>query len=294
MKKSITVFSDQSERINYNHPDLPVYARSAHMVSYDYEALCHWHPDIEFNHIYTGSMDFYINGKIVHLNEGECIFINSGRLHYGFSKERINSYFFCAIVSPSVFPEQIVSASSYMHLKFNSSAVDYLILHPDVPAEYKVMQTVEAYYKQIQNEAPNPLELLSLGCKIYSEIGELIPDAVEKTGAKHEQFAFLSMTSFIHLHFADRISLDDIASAGAMCRSKCCQMFQQQINQTPNNYLTQYRIAKSCEMLKSSSISINEIALQCGFQNPSYFANVFQKLTGQTPRKYRANNSQNK
>lgn len=292
MKNPVILFSDQSEKVQYNHPDLPVYARATHMHTYDYEAICHWHPDIEFLHIYSGSMDYFVNGKIVHINEGECIFVNSRRLHYGFSKEKINSYFFCAIVSPSVFPEHISVANSYMQFKFNSNAVDYLVLHPDVPAEHKAMQTIETYYKEIQNETPNPLELLSLGCKIYAEIGDLIPDVVEDKGAKHEQYAFLNMTSYIHTHFAERISLDDIAAAGAMCRSKCCQMFQQQINQTPNNYLTQYRVAKSCEMLKKTTISINEISMQCGFQNPSYFANVFQKLTGQTPRKYRTQNTE--
>lgn len=291
MKNPITVFSDQSERVNYNFPELPVvYAKPGDLLAFGYEAMCHWHADLEFILMYSGSMDYFVNGKVVRINEGEGIFVNSRRLHYGFSKEKKDCSYLCVLVNPSVFPKSFPASDSYLHTKFNWNATDYLILHPDIPAEKRVLRSVQALYESMSMDDANPLLLVAQGCQICAGAGELVPDTTEEKGANQEQIEFLNMTSFIHSNFAEKISLDDIAAAGAMCRSKCCQLFQQRLKQSPNNYLTQYRIAKSCELLKNTNLSIGEIALQCGFQNASYYTSVFQKLTGELPKQYRQRN----
>ena len=41
----LEVFSDMSERLNYNLPGLPVYARKGELRHFDrFTADCHWHP----------------------------------------------------------------------------------------------------------------------------------------------------------------------------------------------------------------------------------------------------------
>ncbi|WP_231507777.1 helix-turn-helix domain-containing protein [Bacillus sp. UNC41MFS5] len=95
------------------------------------------------------------------------------------------------------------------------------------------------------------------------------------------------MTGFIHHHYDHKITLDDIAAAGSICRSRCCELFSNHIGQTPNTYLVRYRIQKSCEMLLETNRSISEIAMVCGFQSASYFSYVFRKETGLTPQDYR-------
>ncbi|UKS27981.1 helix-turn-helix transcriptional regulator [Paenibacillus sp. HWE-109] len=64
-------------------------------------------------------------------------------------------------------------------------------------------------------------------------------------------------------------------------------MFNKYVGQTPNTYLTRYRIQKSCEMLKETKRSISEIALACGFQSSSYFTSIFRKQLGLVPQDYR-------
>jgi len=95
------------------------------------------------------------------------------------------------------------------------------------------------------------------------------------------------MTGFIFQNYTEKITLDAIAAAGYVCRSKCCQLFSEYIGKTPNAYLTGYRIGKSCEMLKESNMTVVEVAMAYGFQSPSYFTHVFQKETGLTPKEYR-------
>jgi AraC-like DNA-binding protein len=94
------------------------------------------------------------------------------------------------------------------------------------------------------------------------------------------------MTGFIHRHYDDKIHLNDIAAAGAVCRSRCCELFNKYVEQTPNTYLLRYRITKSREMLHDTNRTIDEIALACGFQSASYFSFVFRKAYGLTPQDY--------
>jgi mannose-6-phosphate isomerase-like protein (cupin superfamily) len=100
---ALEVFSDMSERLNYNLPGFPLYVQKGELRNFDrYAAACHWHPDIEFTFIVEGSMEYFVNNKILHLSAGEGIFINSKRLHFGYSKDNSDCTFLCVVVHPRI------------------------------------------------------------------------------------------------------------------------------------------------------------------------------------------------
>ena len=69
--QEVIVSSDLSERIDYNIPDLPIYARRDALSSFpDYRCPCHWHRDLEFIHVISGQMQYFVNGAIVTLEAG--------------------------------------------------------------------------------------------------------------------------------------------------------------------------------------------------------------------------------
>lgn len=91
--------SDLSERIDYNIPDLPIYARRDALSSFpDYRCPCHWHRDLEFIHVISGQMQYFVNGAIVTLEAGNGLVVNSNRLHYGFSPQQRQCWFTCVVV----------------------------------------------------------------------------------------------------------------------------------------------------------------------------------------------------
>ena len=55
----------------------------------------------------------------------------------------------------------------------------------------------------------------------------------------------------------------------------------------PMRYLQQFRLNKSMIRLLQSSVSISEIALECGYTNPYHFCRAFKQRTGMTPGEYR-------
>jgi len=64
-------------------------------------------------------------------------------------------------------------------------------------------------------------------------------------------------------------------------------MFKKETGQNFINYLTNIRIEKAKELLRSTNLKSYEIAYKVGYDNPTYFSTVFKKLTGMTPLDYK-------
>jgi two-component system response regulator YesN len=52
-------------------------------------------------------------------------------------------------------------------------------------------------------------------------------------------------------------------------------------------YLNAYRINQAAIMMKDPKKNISEIAINCGFPTPGYFAKIFKRFTGKTPTQFR-------
>ena len=53
-----------------------------------------------------------------------------------------------------------------------------------------------------------------------------------------------------------------------------------------NEYINIIRIGASEKLLLSGNLPITQVAMECGFNDSNYFAAVFKKLKGITPKKY--------
>jgi len=281
-----------SERLNYNLPGFPLYACKGELRQFHrYAAACHWHPDLEFILVTDGTMEYFVNGRIVRLEKGEGIFINSKRLHYNYSKDFSNCTFLVVVVHPTLLGVDTQLGREYFRLRFGIENEDYCVLRKDTAWQKEALSFTVAMYDEINGTPPdqghNLLHLLSLVTSLCSGISENIKIASGQRADETSWIILWNMTGFIQKNYAEKISLDDIAAAGAVCRSRCCNFFGKYIGQSPNVYLTWYRVSKSCEMLRESNMSITEIAMACGFQSPSYFTHIFSKETGLTPKEYR-------
>ncbi|TDF94098.1 helix-turn-helix domain-containing protein [Paenibacillus piri] len=99
--------------------------------------------------------------------------------------------------------------------------------------------------------------------------------------------AIKKMLGYIQTHYSEKISLQNIATAGAVCRSKCCTLFINTLKKTPIEYLTNYRIQKSIDFMTNYNLNITDIATACGFNSSNYFAETFKRIQGVSPSEYR-------
>jgi len=80
------------------------------------------------------------------------------------------------------------------------------------------------------------------------------------------------------------ISVTEIAEACALSRSHFSRMFKESTRMSPQQWLREQRVMKSRELLKTSTMLLAEIALECGFCDQSHFCRTFVKAEGMTPK----------
>ncbi len=92
---------------------------------------------------------------------------------------------------------------------------------------------------------------------------------------------------FIHDHFAEPLTVDDIARAAHLSGSQVSLLFAEQVGVAPIQYLERLRLERAAEMLHFTSYKIQEIAAAAGYRDPDYFSGRFRRYAGVSPRAYR-------
>jgi len=88
---------------------------------------------------------------------------------------------------------------------------------------------------------------------------------------------------WIEAHYADPISLPQIAREAAMSPFHFCRTFKTVVGRGFHHHLTRLRVEKAKEMFRESQRDVIEVAFVVGFSNLSCFYTAFRRVTGQSP-----------
>lgn len=286
----IEIMQDASEIIHYDSPEIS-YAIQERLLSNftDMQALCHWHDDIELLHIFDGEMNYDVNGQKYLFQKGDTIFINSRQLHYGYDHNRQECEFMVILLHP-----QLLKVSNYMYRRYVLPILNYatdIVLmkngSPSGPVLRQLFENIRFCHKQ--DKSCPEFQLMGYFYEIWSIIYENCN--IEKnviSGHENPDIQIQKqMVSFIYQHYQEHITLENIAEAGMVSRSKCCKIFQKYLSQSPISYLNDYRMEISCNLLSDTTFSITQIATSCGFNHLSYYSKMFLQRYGCTPNTYR-------
>lgn len=139
-----------------------------------------------------------------------------------------------------------------------------------------------------QDVSTAPLHALSSFSRIRAILCEHAPKDDGMPVRQSQDISIVkNMVGFIQKNYRSKISLAEIAASGAVGQSKCCKLFTRYFFQSPNEYLNHYRIDKSLDLLRNTDLSVTETALSAGFSNASYYAEVFRRHLGESPREFR-------
>jgi AraC family transcriptional regulator len=84
-----------------------------------------------------------------------------------------------------------------------------------------------------------------------------------------------------------KLSLQMLAKESGYSRVHFLRMFRAATGYTPHNYLLKLRVDRVRELLASPTLSLTDIALECGFSSHSHLSRVFRQVLGATPSEYR-------
>lgn len=95
----------------------------------------------------------------------------------------------------------------------------------------------------------------------------------------------INTVKYINKHYAEEITLADIAGYSFVSVSYLCTLFKKTFGTTIIKYITSKRISEAKKLLKSGK-SISDTAADCGFNDYANFMRTFKKAVGVSPKKY--------
>lgn len=93
----------------------------------------------------------------------------------------------------------------------------------------------------------------------------------------------LKIDESFHLPFR----VTELAKGAGMSPATFSRSFKKWAGKGLGAYLQEKRLAEAGRLLKTSNLPISEIARQCGFRSPNYFANLFHRKMGRSPQQFR-------
>ena len=175
----------------------------------------------------------------------------------------------------------------------------------------------EAYYQLFlaHNEGRNVARMesdvsmrstLEMLLKIYREGGNTLQDDVQASalltqlmtyciqvtsaggGSSNHMPAYVIDTrNYINLHYAERITLDDLARSISINKFYLQKLFKRYFGLSPNEYLIHIRLTRAKQLLRTTALPISQIAMDVGINNIGHFITLFKKYEGITPNAYR-------
>lgn len=97
----------------------------------------------------------------------------------------------------------------------------------------------------------------------------------------------LKAKTYIEENFDKDFKIDDVAALVGLTSSTLSRLFQKCLATTYTNYLINFRINKSIELLLQTDCRVTEIADQCGFTSLRDFSRSFKKIKGASPVTFR-------
>ncbi len=248
--------------------------------------VMHWHEDFQFIYVLAGELYLHTLDQTKVVSTGQGVFLNKNVVHL------VSASASCHYKS-ILFPEHLVSfypgcpAAKYVKGIANCRQIACLQFDAAVPWQGRVLALL-ARLSHIDpaSAACYEYEVLTLLAALWLELAQNIsvPNAPAHDVTVHRMQMFLK---YIKEHYAEAITLSDLARSAGVSKSECLRCFKLSIQDTPYRYLLKYRLQMAAGLLTDSVLSIGEVAQAVGFQSQSHFGKLFKEQTGDSPKDFR-------
>lgn len=92
---------------------------------------------------------------------------------------------------------------------------------------------------------------------------------------------------FIQTHLTDKLTVEEIAASTGYSSSYFSHMFTEETGLSPYQFVLKSRMDHAQQLLKTTRMSVQEIAFQCGFNSAANFCYTFKRATGVSAHEYR-------
>lgn len=121
---------------------------------------------------------------------------------------------------------------------------------------------------------------------LVNVIDQFINMIFDSKEVKHQD-TLLKAIRYMKDNMGKKITLDEVSDYVGFSPTYFSKIFSEEFRETFSAYLTRLRIERAKELLLLENMQVGEISAQVGFEDQSYFTNVFRKFVGVTPARFR-------
>jgi len=155
------------------------------------------------------------------------------------------------------------------------------------------ISSVELPLDQVGYEAAALLDRMMAGEPAPAEPLRLPPLRVVERGSTRTVAVadplVAEVLSILRRHATERITVDQVCEqlSTSVSRRTMERRFRDVVGRSPNAELRRLRCQHAADLMRSTDLSLDEVARQCGFQSQPYFSDTFHKVMGERPGQYR-------
>lgn len=244
----------------------------------------HYHPYYELYFLAAGHCRMFIDHTIFYLSAGDMVMLSPYQLHqtiYGSGQpaERFTANFVPAYIEyfASQCPDDgLSSIFSRRKLSVPKAQQNY------VKALFQQMSK-----ETLTNDRYSGIQLKSILFQLLTFLGRCRDSEQPDQALNPEDAIIQNAAQYIYAHHSEPLTLETVAESAHMSPAWFSRKFHRAVGLGFKEYLTHVRLEDAAELLLTTSLSITEIALNCGFSNSNYFGDAFKKARGLSPREFR-------
>lgn len=238
----------------------------------------HFHDEHELYYLVKGSTKYFIENEIFLLNAGDMIFVPKGAFHQTDYKENYNTERILFAFDNEFADEDIKS--------YIDELTENKYIHFNIEHLYKIQDIIQ----KIENESKKQEKGFSDMQKLYLKQMLIL---ISRYRIKQNNIKFSgpylliqSVAKYISENCSSDLSLSKIAKKYSISPNYLSKQFKKITGVGLSEYINISRITAAEKLLVSTNLPITRIATECGFNDSNYFAAVFKKIKGITPKKY--------
>ena len=275
------------EVAHHGNPEFPLGYYVEDIWEFDFHCVdWHWHPEVEVIYVLEGTATVLAGSGSYRLSAGTGAFLNTQVIH-SFQSEG------SAVLPNLVFsPELIAPAQSLLYRRFVApvlhSGVDIQIFSPETSEDRAVLDCLREVIAHQEQTEPSELRTVLLLMALWEAIGSRVrSEGNPEDRSLRTQAQLQRMMQYVHTHYADKVTLEELAGEVSISKSSAMKLFRQYLHTSPIDYLISYRLKQAAKLLTTTRGSVSAIAEQTGFENVGYFCRKFKAVFSQTPSQYR-------
>jgi AraC-like DNA-binding protein len=278
------------EQIPHKATDFPVTYYHDELVELpNWAGPFHWHPDFEIATAARNDLDYQVGQQHITLQAGDSIFVNRNMLHRvqqltGNTPDPIPIVVFSGVV---IAPEHSTIYQKYIHPIAQCDSLPFLVFRHENSSHSEVNGLIQDIYRCFSQQSP------CYEMAVQRSIGRIFEylfrnlDSFPKFEASRiqlkSQIRLQKMLTYIYEHYAETVTLEEIAAAAHISRSEAGRCFHTYMGCSPVDALIHYRLQTAHRLLSENTLTLQEISAACGFNSVNYFSRKFKQIYGYAP-----------